>query len=402
MDLRFTDEERAFRREVREFIDKNLPAATRERMASGRTPTKEMVVQWQKALNAKGWAVPHWPIEWGGQDWTAIKRFILSEELQSTPAPIPLAFNTSMCGPVIAAFGTEEQKKYHLPRMANLDDWWCQGFSEPGAGSDLASLKCAAKREGDHYIVNGQKTWTTLAQHADWIFLLVRTDPQAAKQQEGISFLLVDMKTPGITVRPIITIDGAHEVNEVFFDDVKVPVTNLVGTENRGWDCAKFLLSNERTGQARVGASKARIRRLKLIAREAPGGAAPIMEDAHFRERLTEVEVQLKALEMTTLRVLADENKQLKNRKPNPASSVLKIRGTEIQQAISELYVLAAGPYGMVAGGNEDSDRRNEPENAPDWMALSQPTYFNWRKQTIYGGSTEIQKNIMAKAFLGL
>ncbi len=402
MDLRFTAEERAFRQEVRDFIDKALPAETRERMASGRTPTKAMVVQWQRALNKQGWAVPHWPVEWGGQPWTAIRRFILNEEMQSTPAPSPLAFNTSMCGPVIIAFGTEAQKKHHLPRMANLDDWWCQGFSEPGAGSDLASLKCAAKRDGDHYIVNGQKTWTTLAQHADWIFLLVRTDPGAAKQQEGISFLLVDMKTPGITVRPIITIDGAHEVNEVFFDDVKVPVSNLVGTENRGWDCAKFLLSNERTGQARVGASKERIRRLKLIAREAPGGATPIGEDPRFRERLTEVEVELKALEMTTLRVLADENKQLKERKPNPASSVLKIRGTEIQQAISELYVMAAGPYGLVSGNNEESDRRNEPDIAPDWMTLAQPVYFNWRKQSIYGGSNEIQKNIMAKAFLGL
>jgi pimeloyl-CoA dehydrogenase large subunit len=401
MELRFTDEERAFREEVRGFIDKNLPAATRERMIAGRTPTKEMVVQWQRALNAKGWAVPHWPVEWGGTGWTPIKRFILQEEIQQAPAPQPLAFNTSMCGPVVIAFGTEKQKKHFLPRMANLDDWWCQGFSEPGAGSDLASLKCAAKREGDFYIVNGQKTWTTLAQHADWIFLLVRTDPQAAKQQEGISFLLVDMKTPGITVRPIITIDGAHEVNEVFFDDVKVPVENLVGTENRGWDCAKFLLSNERTGQARVGASKERIRRLKLIAKEAPGGGRPIIEDPRFRERLTAVEVELKALEMTTLRVIASEQKNLGQRKPNPASSILKIRGTEIQQAISELFVEAAGPYGL-AGSDPDADRRNEPEVAPDWASLAQPTYFNWRKQSIYGGSNEIQKNIMAKAFLGL
>jgi pimeloyl-CoA dehydrogenase large subunit len=402
MDLRFTDEERAFRREVREWIDANLPAATRERMASGRTPTKAMQVDWQKRLHAKGWAVPHWPVEWGGQPWSAIKRFILSEEIQSTPAPSPLGFNTNMLGPVLIAFGTEEQKKFFLPRLASLDLWFCQGFSEPGAGSDLASLKTRAVRQGDHYIVNGQKTWTTLAQHADWIFLLVRTDPHAAKQQEGISFLLVDMKSPGITVRPIITIDGAHEVNEVFFDDVKVPVENLVGTENRGWDCAKFLLSNERTGQARVGASKERIRRLKLIAREAPGGGRPIIEDPRFRQRLTEVEVQLKALEMTTLRVLADENKALSQRKPNPASSVLKIRGTELQQAISELYVMAAGPYGLVAPQDPEAEGRNEPEVAEDWQMLAQATYFNWRKQSIYGGSNEIQKNIMAKAFLGL
>ena len=401
MELRFTEEERAFRQEVREFIDRTLPAATRERMESGRTPTKEMVVQWQRTLNAKGWAVPHWPVEWGGTGWSPIKRFILQEEIQQTPAPLPLGFNTNMCGPVIIAFGTEAQKKRFLPRMANLDDWWCQGFSEPGAGSDLASLKCAAKRVGDYYIVNGQKTWTTLAQYADWIFLLVRTNPNAAKQQEGISFLLVDMKSPGITVRPIITIDGAHEVNEVFFDDVKVPVENLVGTENRGWDCAKFLLSNERTGQARVGASKERIRRLKLIASQAPGGGRPIIEDPRFRERLTEVEGQLKALELTTLRVLATEQKNLGQRKPNPASSILKIRGTELQQAISELFVLAAGPYGL-AGADPGADRLNEPEIVPDWAALAQPTYFNWRKQSIYGGSNEIQKNIMAKAFLGL
>ena len=228
MDLRFTDEERAFRQEVRDWIDANLPADTRERLAAGRTPTKQMQLDWQKKLNAKGWCVPHWPAEWGGQsDWSAIKRFILLEELQGTPAPIPLGFNCNMLGPVLIAFGTEEQKKFFLPKLANLDLWFCQGFSEPGAGSDLASPKTRAVREGDHYIVNGQKTWTTLAQYADWIFLLVRTNPEATKQQEGISFLVVEMNTPGITVRPIITIDGAHEVNEVFFDDVKLSLIHI-------------------------------------------------------------------------------------------------------------------------------------------------------------------------------
>jgi alkylation response protein AidB-like acyl-CoA dehydrogenase len=396
MDLRFTEDEQAFRSEVRAFIAEQLPQATRERMTAGLSPTKAMVVDWQRRLNARGWAVPHWPVEWGGQPWSAIKRFILSEEMQSAPAPAPLGFNVAMCGPVVAAFGTDAQKKRFLPRMANLDDWWCQGFSEPGAGSDLASLKTRAERRGDHYVVNGQKTWTTLAQNADWIFLLVRTDPENPKAQEGISFLLADMKTPGITVRPIVTIDGGNEVNEVFFDNVHVPVENLIGTENRGWDCAKFLLSNERTGQARVGASKERLKRLRNLAIEAPGnGGARLIDDVRFRTRLTEVEVQLKALEMTTLRVLADENRALKDRKPNPASSVLKIRGTEIQQAISELYVMAAGPYGMAAA----------PPGAdamPEWTELAQATYFNWRKQSIYGGSNEIQKNIMAKAFMGL
>ena len=395
-------EDATFQAEMREFMTTQVPADLRAKVTAGVELTKDEIVRGQRVLNAAGYAVPHWPVEWGGQPWSAIKRFILSEEIQSTPAPSPLGFNANMLGPVMIAFGTEEQKKHFLPKIANLDLWFCQGFSEPGAGSDLASLKTRAVREGDHYVVNGQKTWTTLAQHADWIFLLVRTDPGAAKQQEGISFLIADMKTPGITVRPIITVDGAHEVNEVFFDDVKVPVANLIGTENRGWDCAKFLLSNERTGQARVGASKERIRRLKLIAKEAPGGARPVMEDPRFRSRLTDVEVQLKALEMTTLRVLADENRALSQRKPNPASSVLKIRGTELQQAISELYVMAAGPYGLVAPNDPEADGRNEPDVAADWQTLAQATYFNWRKQSIYGGSTEIQKNIMAKAFLGL
>jgi len=396
MDLRFTAEEQAFRAEVRAFIDEQLPPATRAHMAAGLPPTKEMVVDWQRRLNARGWAVPHWPLAWGGQDWSAIKRFILAEEIQAAPAPAPLGFNVAMCGPVVAAFGTDAQKKRFLPRMANLDDWWCQGFSEPGAGSDLASLTTRAERRGDHYVLNGQKTWTTLAQYADWIFLLVRTDCDNPKVQEGISFLLADMRSPGITVRPIVTIDGGREVNEVFFDDVKVPVENLVGTENRGWDCAKFLLSNERTGQARVGASKERLRRLRVLAAAAPGnGGSRLIDDMRFRTRLTEVEVQLKALEMTTLRVLADENRALKDRKPNPASSVLKIRGTEIQQAVSELYVMAAGPYGLAATGAEEG-------GLPDWTMLAQGTYFNWRKQSIYGGSNEIQKNIMAKAFMGL
>ncbi|MFN0164380.1 MAG: acyl-CoA dehydrogenase family protein [Burkholderiales bacterium] len=395
MDLKFTAEEEAFREEVRAFIDAELPADTRAHMASGRTPTRDMTVEWQKKLNARGWAVPHWPVEWGGQPWSAIKRFILNDEMQQAPAPAPLGFNVTMCGPVLIAFGTQAQKERFLPRMANLDDWWAQGFSEPGAGSDLASLKTRAVRQGDHFVVNGQKTWTTSAQYANWIFLLARTDPDNPKQQEGISFLLVDMATPGITVRPIVTIDGGREVNEVFFDDVRVPAEHLVGTEHRGWDCAKFLLSNERTGQARVGASKERLRRLKALARETPAGGGRLIDDARFRVRMADVEAQLKTLEMTTLRVLADENRQLKGRKPNPASSVLKIRGTEIQQAISELYVLAAGPYGLVSSGNA-------PDSELDWTSLAQATYFNWRKQSIYGGSTEIQKNIMAKAFLGL
>ena len=402
MDLRFTDAERAFRREVRDFIDAELPAETRERMVAGRPATKDQMVQWQRALNARGWAAPEWPEAHGGPGWTPVQRFIFRDELQQAPAPQPLAFGTQMVGPVIIEFGTEAQKAHHLPRIRNLDDWWCQGFSEPGAGSDLASLKCAARRDDGHYVVNGQKTWTTLAQHADWIFCLVRTDPKAAKPQQGISFLLIDMKTPGITVRPIVTIDGEHEVNEVFFDDVTVPVENLVGQENRGWDCAKFLLSNERTGQARVGVSKERIRRLKRIAAEAPaGGGRALIEDPRFREKVAALEIELKALEITTMRVVAEEQKRLGQGKPDPASSILKVKGSEIMQSISELMVEAAGPYGLPAAA-PDEDRWNEPEIAPEWAVLAQPTYFNWRKLSIYGGSNEIQRNIMAKAFLGL
>lgn len=399
MDLNFSQEDLAFRAEVRAFIEANLPAATRAWMVAGKSPTKAMVVEWQRILNAKGWAVPEWPVEWGGPGWSAARKYIFREELQMAPAPSPLGFNVNMCGPVIIQFGTQAQKERFLPRMANLDDWWCQGFSEPGAGSDLAGLKCRAVRDGDEWVINGQKTWTTLAQHADWIFLLCRTDP-AAKKQEGISFILCPMNLPGITVRPIITIEGGHEVNEVFFDDVRVPADMLVGEENKGWDCAKFLLGNERFGQARVGASRERIRRLKIIAREAMDGGEPLINDPDFRRQMTEIEVELKALEMTVMRVIAQDMKR-SDGKPNPATSVLKIKGTEIQQGVSELLMKAAGPYAWV-DGDPDEEGSNEWDLAPDWAFGLAGTYFNWRKQSIYGGSNEIQRNIMAKAFLGL
>jgi pimeloyl-CoA dehydrogenase large subunit len=399
MDLRFTPEEQAFRAEVREFLGGALPPSIRQNLRDGKGTSKAELVTWQRILNAKGWAVPHWPVQWGGQDWTPVQRYILRNEMEAMPAPAPLGFGTAMVGPVIIAFGTEAQKKRFLPRIANLDDWWCQGFSEPGAGSDLASLKTAARREGDHYIVNGQKTWTTLAQHADWIFCLTRTDPKA-KKQEGISFLLIDMKTPGITVRPIITIDGSHEVNEVFFDDVKVPAENLVGEENRGWDCAKYLLGNERTGAARVGVSIERIQRLKRLAAAERDGDTPLIDDPAFRAKVVALEVELKAHEMTTLRVLATEQNR-GSKAPNPLSSILKMRGTEIGQAITELYVELAGPYGLPYKADQD-DRWNEPPLGPEWAGVVQPAYFNYRKASIYGGSNEIQHNILAKAVLGL
>jgi pimeloyl-CoA dehydrogenase large subunit len=401
MDLRFTAEELKFRDEVRSFMRTALPADIRGKLVEGRRLKKDDIIAWQRILNAKGWAVPHWPAEWGGRNWTPTQHYIFLEELQQAPAPPPLGFGVTMVGPVIIAFGSEAQKKRFLPRIANLDDWWCQGFSEPGSGSDLASLKTSAKRDGAHYVINGQKTWTTTAQHADWIFCLVRTDP-AAKKQEGISFVLIDMKSPGITVRPIVTIDGGAEVNEVFFDDVRVPAENLVGQENKGWDYAKFLLGNERTGIARVGMSKERIRRLRELAALERVDDRPLIEDARFRAKIAAVEVELKALEMTQLRVVAAERNRKGNR-PDPASSILKIKGSEIQQTISELLLEVVGPYALPYQPEYlDEERWNEPPVGPDWAPSLAPTYFNTRKVSIYGGTNEIQKNIIAKAILGL
>jgi len=401
MDLRFTPEELAFRDEVRAFFRANLPESIRTKLAEGKHLAKDDIITWQRILNKQGWAVANWPAEWGGTGWSPVQQYMFQEELQLTPAPQPLGFGVTMVGPVIIAFGSEAQKKRHLSAIANLDVWWCQGFSEPGAGSDLASLRTAAKRDGDHYIVNGQKTWTTLAQHADWIFCLVRTDTQA-KKQEGISFLLIDMKTPGITVRPIITIDGGREVNEVFFDDVKVPAENLVGQENKGWDYAKYLLGRERTGIARVGLSKERIRRIKELAAIERAGDKPLIEDERFREKLAAVEVELKALEMTQLRVVAAERSRTDN-KPDPASSILKIKGSEIQQATTELLLEVVGPYAMpYQPERADDERWNEPPIGPEWAGPIAPTYFNWPKTTIYGGTNELQNNIIAKAILGL
>ena len=398
MDLRFTPEEIEFRNELRTFFTTEIPLEIRRKVIEGRSLGKQDIVTAHKILHKRGWATPHWAAEWGGCNWTPIQIYMYQEEMMAAGVPHPLQFNVSMNGPVLIQFGTEAQKKRFLPRMAALDDWWCQGFSEPGSGSDLASLKTSARRDGDFYVVNGQKTWTTLAQHADWIFCLVRTDP-SAKPQRGISFLLIDMKTPGITVRPIITIEGGHEVNEVFFDDVRVPAENLVGEENRGWDYAKFLLGNERVGIARVGASKERVRRIKLLASESRHGNPPVLENARFREKLAAIEVELKALEMTQMRVVA--NMATLEGKPDPASSILKIKGSEIQQTLTELMVELAGPEAL-AYQPHGADGRNEPAAAPEWALTSAPNFFNYRKVSIYGGSNEIQKNIISKQVLGL
>lgn len=395
MDLRFTDEENKFRDHLRSVFLNDVPAAIRKRVEQGQTLGKAEYVAVQKILHAKNLAVPHWPKEWGGLDWTPIQNYIYTEEMQTCCVPPPMPFNVSMVGPVIYTFGTEAQKKQFLPDTASMDLWWCQGFSEPGAGSDLAGLKTTAVRQGDDYIINGQKTWTTLAQYADWIFVLARTDPEA-KKQLGISFILVDMKTPGITVRPIQTLDGGKEINEVFFDDVKVPVANLVGQEHRGWDCAKYLLSNERVGIARVGTSKQRIARVKYLASKVSSGDRPLIEDPRFREKVAAVEVELKALEMSQLRILADERTRRSNM-PNPASSILKIKGSDIQQATTELLVEVAGPL-AVPFMADNADNADHPDA---WASTHAPQYFNNRKVSIYGGSNEIQRNILAKAVLG-
>ena len=397
MNLSFTPEETAFRDRMREFFTTEIPASIRAHMERGEHVPREDQVTAQRIMNAAGLAVPHWPTQWGGQDWSPVQIYIWQDEMQQACVPPPLGFNANMVGPVIAQFGSEAQKAQFLPATANLDIWWCQGFSEPGAGSDLASLRTSAVRDGDHYVVNGQKTWTTLAQYADWIFCLCRTDTTVKKQQ-GISFILIDMKTPGITVRPIVTIDGGREVNEVFFDDVRVPVENLVGEENKGWDYAKFLLGNERTGIARVGVSKARIRRIKQLAALEFVGDRKMSEEPHFREKMAAVEIELKALEMTQLRIVADERNRDKGT-PNPASSILKLKGSELQQATTELLMDVVGPYVLPYDDSEEGS--NEPPVGPDYAAEAAPIYFNWRKISIYGGSNEIQRNIVAKAILG-
>jgi pimeloyl-CoA dehydrogenase large subunit len=396
MDLQLTEDELAFRAEVRAFVRDNLPASIREKSVALRHLSKDDYVRWTRILADKGWAVPHWPKEWGGTGWSPIKQAIFLDETQRGNAPEAIAFGVNMVGPVIYTFGSEAQKERFLPRIVDLSDWWCQGFSEPGAGSDLASLRSSARRDGDSWVISGQKTWTTLAQYADWIFVLARTNPEA-KKQEGISFFLVDMKSPGITVRPIQTIDGGHEVNEVFFDDVRAPLDALVGQENKGWDYAKFLLANERNGIARVGISKARLDRVRELAAIPVYGSGPKIDDPFFRAKLAAVEVELKALEMTQMRVISNRRK---DGRPDPASSVLKIKGSEIQQATTELLMEVVGPYALPY--ENPDERGNEPPVGFDWAAPIAPAYFNYRKVSIYGGSNEIQRGIIAKAILGL
>ena len=400
MDLRFTADEIQFRDEVRGFFRTALPASIRRKMELGQRLSKDDIVTWQRILNAKGWAVPSWPVEWGGTDWGPVKTYIFKEEMQQAPAPDPLSFNVSMVGPVLIAFGSEAQKKLFLPKLANLDIWFCQGFSEPGAGSDLASLRTAAKREGDHYIVNGQKIWTSRAHNADWMFCLVRTSSEG-KPQQGISYLLIDVKTPGLTIRPIHTIDGEHHFNEVFFDNVRVPAENIVGEENKGWTYAKYLLGHERVGIARIGAAKHRIQRAKALAADVMIGDTPLSETPRFREKVASIEVELKALEITQMRVVAN-SVRLPKGAADPTSSILKLKGTELQQATTEILMEIAGANAMIREPDHLWGTATEPSIGPEWTTTTAADYFYMRAASIYGGSNEIQKNVIAKRILEL
>jgi alkylation response protein AidB-like acyl-CoA dehydrogenase len=393
MDLNYSPEEGAFRDMVRGWLAANLPADLRDKVVAYEEPTREELLRWHRILADKGWIAPSWPVEWGGTDWNAVQRYIFEEECGYAGAPPLVPFGLTMCAAVLLRFGTPAQKQRFLPRIYRGDDFWCQGYSEPGSGSDLASLKTRAVRQGDHYVVTGQKTWTTLAHYADWIFCLVRTGAAENKKQEGISFLLIDMKTPGITVRPLKLMDGGHEVNEVFFDDVKVPVENLVYEENKGWTVAKYLLGHERLNTARIGTSRRELDKLKEFAATQQKDGKPLDQDPRFRDKLSRLEIELMALSITNLRFLD----QMRGGKPPGAEvSMLKIRGTEIQQMLTELMMQAAGPLAQPMGALEADPGFDE------FTAGLAPRYCNYRKTSIYAGSNEIQRNIIAKMSLGL
>ncbi|MEM7300409.1 MAG: acyl-CoA dehydrogenase family protein [Pseudomonadota bacterium] len=398
MDLNYTDEEVAFRDEVRAFLKAELPKRISDKVLKSLRLTKEDMEEWHAILNRKGWLAHAWPKAFGGLEWDAVERNIFDEECAVAGAPRLVPFGLNMLAPVLMAFGSTEQQQHYLPRILDGTDWWCQGYSEPGSGSDLASLKTKAVREGDHYIVNGQKTWTTLGQHANMIFCLVRTSSEG-KQQEGISFLLIDMDTPGVEVRPILLLNGEHEVNEVFFDNVKVPVENLVGEENKGWTYAKFLLLHERTGIAGVGFSMAGLDHLKEIAKDQKVDGKPLIEDPYFAARMAEVEVDLAAMRTTNLRVLQAAKD---GAAAGPESSMLKIKGTVIRQTINDLTRRALGPFALPFSSEALDVGYNEDPIGPEYANPVTGDYFNNRKLSIFGGSNEIQKNIITKVTMGL
>jgi alkylation response protein AidB-like acyl-CoA dehydrogenase len=398
MDLKFTAEEEAFRSEVLDFLRERLPQRIADKVRNGKHLTRDDMAAWHAILNEKGWLANHWPREYGGPGWTAVQKFIFENECAIAGAPRIVPFGVNMLGPVLIKYGNEAQKRHWLPRILDGSDWWCQGYSEPGAGSDLASVRTTAVRQGDHYLVNGQKTWTTLGHYANMIFCLVRTATDVRKQ-EGISFLLIDMNTPGIEVRPIITLDGEHEVNEVFFTDVRVPVENLVGEENRGWTYAKYLLTYERTNIAGVGFSVAALARLKRAAQKVMRNGKPLAQDPQFAARVAKVEIDLENMKTTNLRVIAAV---AGGGVPGAESSMLKIRGTEIRQEISSLLRRAMGPYAAPFVEEALQEGYEGEAISPDEAAGAAAQYFNNRKLSIFGGSNEIQKNIISKMILGL
>ena len=400
MNIEFSKNDLEFQQKVRNFISKNLSNELRNKVANGSEISKEEIISWQKALHKENLFAPGWKKEFGGAELSASKRYILDQELALADTPTIIPFGVTMIGPVLMHYGTPKQQSFFLPKILNSDHWWCQGYSEPGSGSDLASLKTKAILKGDKYIINGTKTWTTLAQYADWMFCLVRTSFEG-KPQEGISFIMIDMKTKGITVDPIITLDGAHEINTVYLEDVEVPRENIIFEENKGWTVAKFLLSHERTSIAAVGKSISAVKKLKQIANiELNNEGSLLITDKRFRDRLTTLEMDLKALEFTELRILSEENKGVA---PGPEASLLKIRGSEIQQRITELTMNAVGYYGISNDlAKSNADRINSNQFRPDYSQNTAANYLNMRKTTIYGGSNEIQKNILSKMVLGL
>lgn len=402
MDLQFTAEEQAFRSEVLQFLKDKLPERLSHKVRNGLRLTRADMVEWHAILNERGWLANHWPKQYGGPGWGAVQKFIFENECALAGAPRIVPFGVNMLGPVLIKYGNEAQKQYWLPRILNGEDWWCQGYSEPGSGSDLASVKTSAvlksDEKGDHYIVNGQKTWTTLGHHANMIFCLVRTNKEA-KAQSGISFLLVDMNTPGVEVRPIITLDGEHEVNEVFFTDVRVPAKNLVGEQDKGWTYAKYLLTYERTNIAGVGFSVAALEKLKRIAAKVQRHGKPLARDPMFAARLAKVEIDLENMKTTNLRVIAAV---AGGGVPGAESSMLKIRGTEIRQEISSLARRAMGPYAQPFIEAALHEGFGEEPVGPAEAAPLASQYFNNRKLSIFGGSNEIQKNIISKMILGL
>jgi alkylation response protein AidB-like acyl-CoA dehydrogenase len=383
---------------VRQFFREHLPDDIRRKAKLGQRIPREDIARWMHVLRKKGWATPAWPREWGGNGWSAVQQSIFSEELYLAPAPEPLGFNVNMIGPTLIAFGTEEQKRHFLPRIASLEYWFCQGFSEPGAGSDLASLRTEAVRDGGHYVVNGQKIWTTMAHYANWCFLLVRTDRKARKQQ-GITYLLMEMNTPGVTVRPLISIDGCHEFNEVFLDNVRIPIANRIGEENRGWEYAKYLLSHERNGVARFGLSKWRVERAMELAQQIEINGHMLSDESSFRLRVTELEIELKALQMLQMRVIAG-SAHLRKGEADPKSSMLKIRGSELQQATAQLLFDIAGYESMELDVDFISGATQATDEA--WALTAAPNMYWLRHTSISGGTNEIQRNILAKTVLGL